>query len=80
LFPCGGDVGGVFPKPIAEAVKLAPPPEPPEPPAVLSRQDPLPPPVEVIVLKIESFPFVFVDVCGIVPAGLPFPPPPTVIG
>ena len=55
-FPCGGDVGGVFPAPPA----ILPPdpsgPPPPEPPGVPGGPSltPAPPPVEVIVENIEE--------------------------
>ena len=58
-------------------------PPPPDPPGLPATEpcavEPKPPPVEVIVLKVESDPLVFVPE-GLVGEGAPAPPPPTVIG
>jgi hypothetical protein len=84
LLPCEGEVFGVFPFPAVPAAKVgavlfepAPPPEPPLFPfsRVALNEPPAPPPVEVIVEKIESLPFdpLVVELADAVP------PPPTVI-
>ena len=68
--PCEGLTGGVFPEPAAPELD-PPPPDPPETPAV-GLLPPAPPPVDVILEKVELDPLVPVP-------GLPAPPLPTAI-
>jgi hypothetical protein len=80
-FPCDGLVGGVFPAaPPGAFLPAAPPPDPPLP--AIGGPDGLataaPPPVDVIVEKIEGEPEFPAPPSGLAPA--PDPPAPTVIG
>ena len=59
LFPCDGEVDGVFPAPpVVPPVPRAPEPEPPEIPfpVAFPKPGPRPPPLEVMELKTEFDP------------------------